>query len=164
MRVAIMNTAAIINNTLSADKQEGFNPNLLSLMNVSEKLFKIESPSTNTHALLVEKIDLGELFCNTPIDLRGLTFTDSPAVDLTGWTQSLNVDIFQNLPKLDNEEWEYIADEDVLGKHFLNAVRLTGLVTLSRTEVSLSVLDNVMTIEADNAMLYKGKVDVLLPE
>ena len=164
MRVAIMNTAAVINNTLSTDKQKGFNPNLLTLMKVSDTLFKIESPDTNSHALLVNKIDLGELFCNTPIDLRGLTFADSPNVDLTTWTASLNVDEVRNLPKLDNGEWEFIDDSDELGKHFLNVKRLTGLVTLSRSEVSLSVFEGVMTIEANNAMLYTGSIDVILPE
>ena len=164
MRVALLNTAAIINNTLSAENLVGFNPNRLTFLNVNKDLFKIEDPGTPLHALLVKKIDLGELFCHTPVDLRGLTFTDSGAIDLTAWKETLGVDTLENLPKLDNEPQEGIPEDDSLGQHFLQVKRLTGLVTLSRSEVSLSLLNNVMTIETQNAVLYTGKLDVILPE
>lgn len=164
MRVAIMNNAAIINNTLSALKQTGFNPNLLSFLNVNKDLFKIEEANTPLHALLVNKINLGELFCNTPIDLRGLTFAETGVVDLSDWQEKLGLDVVANLPKLDNESWEAVTEGDELGQHFLNMKRLTGLVTLSRNEVSLSLSENVMTVEATNSLLYTGSVDVILPE
>lgn len=164
MRLAIMNTAAIINNTLSADQQKGFNPNTLSLVDATAKTFKIVSPVYQQHSLLVDKIDLGALFMNTPLDLSGLTFNDAPAVDFSALMTKLSVDLVDNMPKLNDQPFDPIDPTDELGVHFQQVQRLTGLITLQRHEVSLSRLDNVMTIEATNAMLYTGKVDVILPE
>lgn len=162
MRLAIINPACIMRDALGVLglPPTDVNPTLVSYQSIDSKTCKVFSSQDPEDGILLEKIDLGELFRGIPQSIAGLTFDDSDVVDLSAYEKVVSVDLLVNAPKLDNQNYEKAPEGDYLGMLFCRWKRLVGIVTLFRNEVNLSVLDNVLTIEANNSALFTGSLTV----
>lgn len=162
MRLAIINPACIMRDALGVLglPPTDVNPTLVSYQSIDDKTCKVFSAQDPEDGILLEKVDLAELFRGIPQSITGLTFTDSDVVDLSAYDTVVSVDLLLNAPKLDNQNYEKVPDSDYLGTLFCNWKRLVGITTLFRNEVTLSLLDDVLTIEANNSALFTGTLTV----
>lgn len=162
MRLAIINPACIMRDALGVLglPTTDVNPTLVGYQSIDDKTCKVFSAQDPEDGILLEKIDLAHLFRGIPQSIKGLSFAPSDVVDLTAYEQEVNVDLLLNAPKLDNQNYETVPDSDYLGQLFCNWKRLVGITTLFRNEVSLSVLDNVLLIEATTSALFTGSLSV----
>lgn len=159
MRLNLLNQTVIVAAAISQAELSNLNPRFGSAHPVNDKSFKFAAAGDALNAVLVERLDLGEFFDKIPQDITGFTFETS----ITGFetlSDKIKVDQLTQEYPVDNLSFDEAGPEDVLGVFFVQWKRVVGLSDLKRSEVELSSSDDYMTVDARNALLYKGSVQV----
>ena len=160
MLLNVMNQTAIVKDVCRVHGINDLNPRFGDAQQLSAELFKYSVLGDATEALIIQRVSLTELFAGIPQDITGLEFKDSAVGDLGRLDAALNADAVIEEVILNNDEPETAAVDDVLGVHFCNWKRLVGLRSLTRTEVALSTDGDYLTIDARDAVIYRGTVSV----
>lgn len=159
MRLNLLNRTVLMSTALQQVNLPQLNPRFGTVHPVNDKVFKFADMSDRLNAVLVERVDLGELFDKIPQDLTQFTFTET-IEDHYMVQDLLGIDEFKQEYPVIASVVELQAFEDELGTFFLQWKRVIGLNSLERSEVELSSSGDHMTINARNAVLFKGTVDV----
>jgi len=156
MRLNCFNKTLLVAKVMEQQGINGLNPRFGAGRSVSDTVFSYLELGGAGAGLLVDKVDLGELFKGIPQDITGLTF---------GIPEQVNLQPLQDL--IDNTTEECIVTGDappgVLGDDvsilFYNWLRLVGLSDLSRFEVELGTSEGYLHVTARrDAVYYCGTV------
>lgn len=159
MRLNLINQTVIVSLAVRQAGLTNLNPRFGSACAVNEKSFKYASTGDALNAVLVERVDLGELFANIPQDITGFEFADSVTTP-DALQEKLAVDLMFHEQPVIAQEAEQVSPGDELARLFVQWKRVVGLNGLPTHEVDLSSFEDYMTIDARNAVLFKGTVQV----
>lgn len=159
MRLNLLNQTVLMSSAILSAKLIGLNPRFGVTSIVNDKVFKFADTGDNRNAVLVERVDLGELFDKIPQDITGFTFTDALG-DPTNVQALLGVDMTRQEYPVIPFSLESQAPEDELGTFFSQWTRVVGLNDLKRHEVELSSSEDYLIVNARNAVLFKGTVQI----
>ena len=121
-----------------------------TLYNVNENIFTFTNAD---QTFVIEKVDLGELFGDSCLDVSTLV----PGEVIKGTSQEGSTIVSEGFP-------ESVHTDDALGVHFCTWKRFMGIYDLGREEVDLNQFDNLLVIDASKATLYRGAVTVKIKE
>lgn len=159
MRLNLLNQTVIVAAAVAKAGLVNMTPRFGATTAVNERAFKYAVTGDPSNALMIERVSLNELFDNIPQDITGFTF-ETPAVLVADVHEKLGVDFAVQESPVDMLAFEEIGPEDTLGELFLKWKRVVGLSDLKRSEVDLSSFEDYMFIDARNAVLFKGTVQV----
>lgn len=159
MRLNLINSSVIVSSAMAAANIAHINPRFGEARALNDEVFKY-AHLDQLNAVVVERVSLNDLFDGIPQDITGITFGESGYADLTELHQKLGTDGVLIEPSIDAVTYDESRPEDALGVFFVQWKRLIGLNGLERSEVDLSTFGDHMTINARNAVLYKGSVEV----
>jgi hypothetical protein len=159
MRLNLLNQTVIMSVAVLQAGLSNLSPRFGSAVAVNDKLFKYAATGDGLNAVLVERVDLAELFDKVPQDITGFTFQDSIQSPFE-LQASLNIDLLTQEYPVVAPVTEQLGPDDALGVLFTQWKRVVGLDSLARSEVELSTSDDYMNIDARNALLFKGMVQV----
>lgn len=162
MRLNILNKTVVVNSALEKAKVKEMNPKFGGVFPVNEEAFRysvFDKAMGTTSSVIVERVDLSELFKNIPQDITGIEFGECDLTDLSFLMSQLDLDESKEECIVDNEFAESSSDSAYC-EAFVNWKRFVGLRGLPRNEVELSVSGTDLFIDAKNAVFYKGTVSV----
>ena len=153
MRLNLINQALIVSKRLPLE--QGY-PRLGSVSAISPSKFKFTPTGNRAGAVLVERVDLGELLKGIPQDISGLVRGDSEEIDEATLAAKLQLDMDVFDVPLDNVDTPVADDE--LSQWFATWKDFIGLQDLNRWEVELGLAEDTLIIDASKASLYCGTV------
>lgn len=156
MRLNVMNPATLVSAALARAGVSNVNPRFGLIRRVNPNVFKYTS---GEDALLVERVDLSTLFGKIPQDISGITF-DLSQTGGESLLSKVNVDALVEEPPVLLSVAAEKGPAGSLETFFNQWKRLVGLNVLETQEVDLSESDGYMTIDATNALMFKGSVKV----
>lgn len=161
MRLNVINASSVVALAASTAACKLSNSRFGTVSQISDKVFKYVFSGARKEVLLIERIDLAELFADLP---QGISEMDAhvrtPTVVGADILAALGIDATQQeSPFVDGEPTEGHA-EDELGNLFHIWQAYVGLYGLSRQEVDLSTVDNILYIDARNATMFRGVLTV----
>lgn len=160
MRLNLINTSTVVALAASAAGCKLSNSRFGAVSQLSDRTFKYVFSGARKDVLLVERIDLTELFKDLPQDITGLTHQSGSVAGTVDIATALNIDItHEEEPFVQGEPTES-REDDELGALFHLWQAFVGLYGLSRHEVDLSTADNILYIDARNAAVFRGIVAV----
>lgn len=159
MRLNLINSSVIVSSAMAVANLGHINPRFGTGRALNHEVFKY-SHLDPRNAVVVERVSLNDLFGGIPQDITGIEFGESGSADLTELHQKLGSDGVLIEPSIDAVGYDEPRPEDALGAFFVQWKRLVGLNGLERSEVDLSTFEDHMTIDARNAALFKGTVEV----
>lgn len=161
MNLNMINLSRIVGLAASGGSYKSFNTRYGSASQVNEATFKYTPPEGPALAILIRRVDLGELFKGIPQDISDLDTLPVSANLSDDWNTKLGTDPVYCEPVFVDEA-EDLLPSDLPGALFQRWKAMIGLSGLYRREVDLSLAGNVLHIDARNAVLYRGVVDVLV--
>lgn len=159
MRLNILNKTVVVTSALKKAKVKNMNPKQGGVFPVNADTFRYSVFDGVDSAVVVERVDLGELFKTIPQDITGIEFGETELTDLSFLMGQLNLDESKEECIVDNSFPEQ-ASESLYSEVFEKWKRFVGISDLPRSEVELSMADTNLFIDAKNATLYKGIVSV----
>lgn len=160
MRLNLLNRTVIVTGAVMQAGLTQMNPRFGEVQVVNKDLFKFSEASDPSSNVLIQKVDLGEMFKNIPQSLCGLQFEESLVGDTQALYEALGIDPLQDTPAVDTASYEQAPEGDELGQLFVNWLRLVGIADLTRGHVDLSVLDDCLYIDVRRSVVYTGNVQV----
>jgi hypothetical protein len=160
MQLNLINIPVLVGLAASTVSCKPINTRYGSVLRLNDKNFKYTPVGSLREALLVQRVDLGELFAGIPQDISELEVFPTGEVYEQALCDKLGVDLTLAESPLTNEEEELLAEEDELGKLFQRWKQFVGLNGLPRREVDLYVDGNVLYIDAIHSVAYRGVVGV----
>ena len=160
MRLNVINTSSLVALAASAAGCKVSNGRFGAATRLTDKTFKYVVTGVRKEVLLVERVDLGELFAGLPQDISEITHQPNSVLGEVDVMAALGIDPVDQEPPMLIDEPEIARAEDELGQLFFMWQAFVGLYGLSRHEVDLSTSDNVLYIDARNAAVYRGTVAV----
>lgn len=159
MRLNLLNQTVIVSTAILQAGLTNLNPRFGVAHRVNDKTFKYADTGDVLNAVLVERVDLGELFATIPQDITGFEFQDSPdaPVELKA---NQSIDLMTQVYPVISETPEPSRSDDTLALFFDQWKRVVGISDLNRYEVDLSSSGDYLIIDARNAVLFKGSVQV----
>jgi hypothetical protein len=155
MRLNCFNKTLLVAKVMEQQGIQGMNPRFGAGRSVSDTVFSYLELGSSGTGLLIDKVDLGELFKGIPQDISGLTF-DTP--------EQVSLDALQVLVDDKVEECIVVGESPLTGQaddlsvHFYNWLRLVGLSDLSIFEVELGTSEGNLYVTARRAAYYCGTV------
>lgn len=159
MRLNLINKAVIAAAAIQKRPTTLLSPVFGETYRVNDKTFKFADSVNPSLNILIDRVDLGELFKGVVVDISKLEFNDPPANTKSKWCTDVSNPLMET-PQCVDLVPELTSDNDPLGNLFRQWKRLVGLGGLQRIEVDLSVLDDFLTIDARDAIVYRGLVRV----
>jgi hypothetical protein len=159
MRLNLFNQTVIVSSAVHQAGLTNLNPRFGTVHPINDKSFKYAVSGDALNAVLVERVDLGELFATIPQDITGFEFKDSLTTP-DALNEKLSIDLLTQEYPVIAQEADQLSPGDSLGLLFSQWKRVVGLNGLSLSEVDLSSFEDYMTIDARNAVLFKGTVQV----
>lgn len=159
MRLNLINSSVIVSSAMTTAGLTHINTRFGEARALNDEVFKYAHLDP-LNAVVVQRVSLNDLFDGIPQDITGIEFGGTGYSDLTELHQKLGMDGVLLEPSIDAVTHDSPLPEDALGVFFVQWKRLVGLNGLERSEVALSTFDDHMIIDARNAVLYKGTVDV----
>lgn len=159
MRLNLINKAVIAAAAIQKRPTTLLSPVFGETHRVNDKTFKFADAINPSLNILIDRVDLGELFKGVIVDISKLEFNDPPANAESEWQPEVSNPLMET-PQCVGLLPEVESDSDPLGNLFRRWKRLVGLGGLQRVEVDLSVLDDFLTIDARDAIVYRGLVRV----
>lgn len=159
MRLNLLNRTTIVGEALKQKPVPKLTARFGDVSRVDGSCFKASAvldPATN---ILIQRVDLSEMFANVPLDISELEFNNPPGFDSV--PEIVNVeDGFKEEPMLVEFAGITVNPKDKLGEMFSQWKRMVGLSGLPRSEVELSTLDDYLTVDARDAVIYCGLVRI----
>lgn len=159
MRLNLINTTRIVAGALANKHVPKLTARFGEVSRVDDNAFKFSAvldPGTN---IMVQRINLADLFDGIPLDISDKEFNTPPVVG--EFPDCIAVkDGFKEEPMLTESMDVYLPAIDVLGQMFEKWKRLVGLSGLPRIEVDLSTLDDYLTVDARDSVVYCGLVRI----
>lgn len=160
MRLNLINRTVIAAGALKKHESITLSARFGKAHRLDDKSFKFADPLIHERNVLIERVDLGELFKGVIIDISKLEFNDPPSPDVDSKWHEPECDLLMAEPMMIDGLPDTTSPADPLGKFFSQWKRLIGLGGLTRVEVELSTLDDFLTIDARNATVYCGSVRI----
>lgn len=159
MRLNLINRTMIVAAALDNKPVPKLAPRFGDAVRVDDQSFKFSTvldPGTN---ILVQRVNLAELFAGIPLDISDKEFNTPPEFDSFPDCVAVE-DGFKAEPLLCESMDVYTSPIDTSGKMFEQWKRLVGLSGLPRIEVDLSTLDGYLTVDARDSVIYCGLVRI----
>lgn len=160
MRLNVINQTAVVRAACLAGQVTNLNPRFGHTLQLNDAAFKYTVMGDPKETLMIERVDLEQLFFNIPQDITPYSFEESVGGDLSELEMYAGIDSTEQESVLETASYEVLDPADVLGQHFVNWKRLVGLNSLNRAEVELGVLGDYLIIDARYATVYRGTVSV----
>lgn len=164
MRLNVINTSAVVALAASTAGCKLSNGRFGAVTQLSDRTFKYVFTGVRKDVLLVERIDLAELFKDLPQDITGLTHQPDSVAGSVDIAAALRIDATHQEPPFIQGEPTETREGDELGALFHLWQAFVGLYGLSRHEVDLSTVENILYIDARNATVFRGTVAVKFKE
>lgn len=161
MRLNVINTSSVVALAASTACCKLSSSRFGTLTQINDKVFKYVFTGARKEVLLIERIDLAELFAGLPQDISEMdAHVPTPTTLGVDILMALGIDpTQQESPFIDGEPTAG-RDGDDLGNLFHIWQAYVGLYGLSRHEVELSTVDNILYIDARNATMFRGMLPV----
>jgi len=156
MRLNCFNKTLLVAMAMEQQGIDGLNPRFGTGRSVSDNVFSYVEQGSAGAGLLIDKVDLGELFKGIPQDISGLTFGAPETANLQPIDDLVDSHVAESLVVLDNVDYADAADE--MSVLFFNWLRFVGLSDLTRFEVELGTSDGYLHVTARRATYYRGTV------
>jgi hypothetical protein len=156
MRLNCFNKTLLVAAAIEQQGIDGLNPRFGTGRSVSDNVFSYVEPGTVGGGLIIEKVDLGELFKGIPQDISGLTFGVPEPANLQPLDDLVDSRVEECIITLASVDKTGTADE--LSILFFNWLRLVGLSDLTRFEVELGAGEGYLHVTASRATYYRGTV------
>lgn len=156
MRLNCFNKTLLVAAAMEQQGIDGLNPRFGTGRSVSDDVFSYVEQGTVGAGLMIEKVDLGELFKGIPQDISGLTFGMPEPVNLQPLDDLVDSRVEESIVVLGGVDQTGTADE--LSILFFNWLRLVGLSDLTRFEVELGISEGYLHVTARRATYYRGSV------
>jgi len=156
MRLNCFNKTLLVAAAMEQQGIDGLNPRFGTGRSVSDNVFSYVEPGVVGAGLMIEKVDLGELFKGIPQDISGLTFGLPESVNLQSLDELVDSRVEESIITLSAIDQTGVADE--LSILFFNWLRLVGLSDLTRFEVELGTSEGYLHVTARRATYYRGTV------
>ena len=129
------------------------NPDDFYIRNLSDDKFILTYLNRDYDVTGVRKISLEQLFGNSPIKMDNLNFTTADSVIDIEPLSGISVKPIDNLSPVDDNKYQV---------YFNRFVALTGVTTLEKKDVEMSMDGNEVYIEATRSPYYSGKVTLIV--
>lgn len=160
MRLNLINKTSIVDTVRVRRNLTQIESRFGQVRQVSADKFKFALIKDPAVSILVERVDLGELLRDIPQDITKFTFDEPKDVDESVYELMAPANPFLAEPYLLPYEAEALAPGDERGALFAKWKRLVGLRDLSRSEVELGVLGDYLIVDASNAAVYRGEIQI----
>lgn len=156
MRLNCFNKTLLVAAAMEQQGIDGLNPRFGTGRSVSDNVFSYVEHGTVGSGLMIEKVDLGELFKGIPQDISGLTFGMPEEGSLQLVDELVDNRVEESLVVLDSIDRTGMQDD--MSILFYNWLRLVGLSDLTRFEVELGTSEGYLHVTARRATYYRGTV------
>jgi hypothetical protein len=156
MRLNCFNKTLLVAAAMEQQGINGLYPRFGTGRSISDHVFSYVAPGTVGVGLMIEKVDLGELFKGIPQDISGLIFGLPELVNLQSLDELVDSRVEESIIVMDGIDQTGAADD--LSILFFNWLRLVGLSDLTRFEVELGTSDGYLHVTARRATYYRGTV------
>lgn len=152
MNLATLTHKNIVKNVLK-DLGVNQNPDDFYIRNLSDDKFILTYLNRDYDVTGVRKISLEQLFGNNPIKMDNLNFdTIDNRIDIEPLS-GVSVKPIDNLTLVDDNKYQL---------YFNRFIALTGITTLEKKDVDMSMDGNEVYIEAVRSPYYSGKVTLIV--
>jgi len=158
MRLNCFNKTLLVAKAMEQQGIDGLNPRFGVGRSVSDNIFTYVEQGTVGAGLMIEKVDLGELFKGIPQDISGITFGEPEQGDLLPLEGLVDGCVEEPIITLTDADQAEPGDE--VSQLFFNWMRLVGLSDLGRFEVELGTSDGYLYVTARRATYYRGTVAI----
>jgi hypothetical protein len=156
MRLNCFNKTLLVATAMEQQGIDGLNPRFGTGRSVSDDAFSYVEQGAVGAGLIIEKVDLGELFKGIPQDISGLTFGMPEQADLQAVDALVDGCVEESIVTLSAIDQTGAGDD--LSILFFNWMRLVGLSDLTRFEVELGTSEGFLYVTARRATYYRGTV------
>jgi hypothetical protein len=156
MRLNCFNKTLLVATAMEQQGIDGLNPRFGVGRSVSDDAFSYVEQGAVGAGLIIEKVDLGELFKGIPQDISGLTFGMPEQADLQAVDALVDGCVEESIVTL--SAIDQTGGGDDLSILFFNWMRLVGLSDLTRFEVELGTSEGFLYVTARRATYYRGTV------
>lgn len=158
MRLNCFNKTLLVAKAMEQQGIDGLNPRFGTGRSISDDVFSYVENGTVGAGLMIEKVDLGELFKGIPQDISGLTFGMPEGVNLQAVDDLVDNRVEESIIVLGGVDHTDVADN--VSILFFNWLRLVGLSDLTRFEVELGTSEGYLYVTARRATYYRGTVAI----
>jgi len=159
MRLNVLNGSSIVALASSTGLCKLSNTRFGVTTQVNDKYFKYVFSGERKEVVLIERIDLNDLFA-APQDISELTYTPGSTLGAVDVAAGLGIDTAQEESPLVEGELLEVREGDELGKLYSLWQAFVGLSSLPRHEVELSTSEDTLLIDARNSVMYRGVLAV----
>lgn len=160
MQLNVINTSSLIALAASTGACGAINTRFGNVAQLNDDVFKYVVTGNRKDVLLINRIDLMELFKDIPQDISDLTYTPNSPDPLTDLGDKFGLDSALQEPPLFPGDSLDMTNEDELNKAFALWQAFAGIPALPRRDVELSSIGNVMYIDARHAVAFRGILSV----